>query len=105
MTKLIALSAVLLTVLMVPARANPYDDCILEHMDTAPNETAAYAIERACVSKTSVPIATTPDVLSTEGKARADHFNTGFGYSYGLLVMINNSTIFNITSSSWGSGT
>jgi hypothetical protein len=82
---------------MAPARANPYDDCILEHMSTAQNEAAAYAIERACISKTSVPITTTPDVVATEGKAWADYFNTGFGYSYGLQVTIKNVTTFNIT--------
>jgi hypothetical protein len=85
--KIDCVSAMLLTGLTAPARANPYDDCILEHMSTAQNEAAAYAIERACISKTSVPITTTPAVLATEGKAWADYFNTGFGYSYGLQVV------------------
>ena len=91
------LSTTLLTGLLAPARANPYDDCTLEHMSTAQNEAAAYAVERACISKTSVPITTTPDVLAREGKAGSDYFNTGFGYSYGLLVTIKNATTFNIT--------
>jgi hypothetical protein len=90
------LSAVLLTELMAPARANPYDDCILEHMSTAQIEAAAYAIERACISKTSVPI-TAPDVMATEAEAWADYFNTGFGSSYGLKVTIKNVTTFNVT--------
>ena len=57
-----------------PARVNPYDDCILEHTSTAQNEAAAYAIERAYISKTSIPITTTPASLATEGKAWADYF-------------------------------
>jgi hypothetical protein len=40
MTKVIGLSAVLLTGLTAPVRVNPYDDCIPEHMSTAQNEAA-----------------------------------------------------------------
>jgi hypothetical protein len=96
MTKFIA-SAVLLAALIAPARANPYDDCILEHMGTAKIEEAVYAVERACISKTSVPITSTFDELAREGRAWADYFNTGFGYSYGLQVTIKNTSPFNIT--------
>lgn len=40
----------------VPATANPYDDCILEHMANAQNKDAVYAIEKACINKTSIAI-------------------------------------------------
>jgi hypothetical protein len=35
----------------------PNDDRIMQYMRTAQNIEAVYAIERACVNKTSIPIA------------------------------------------------
>jgi hypothetical protein len=53
---MIRLAGLGLLLLSTSAFANPYDDCILQHMGTAQNKDAVYAIERACISKTSAPI-------------------------------------------------
>jgi len=86
-----------LLLLTVPALANPYDDCILQHMGTAQNEAAVHAIERACIGKTSVPIP--PDDNFAGGIAAAvGNFSTGSGApEYGLLVTLKNTTKLNIT--------
>jgi Rap1a immunity proteins len=79
------------------AGTHDYDDCILEHMGTAQNESAAYAIQRACISKASIgltPISTPSDLDAT---AWAGSFNVINSWNYGLLVRIKNSTSFNIT--------
>jgi hypothetical protein len=71
-----------------PALANPYDDCILQHMGTAQNKAAVDAIERACIAKTSIAIPR-EEVANFEGgmNAHVGNFNTGFGsLEYGLLV-------------------
>jgi hypothetical protein len=75
-TKLCTAVAVGLTILSHPALANPYDDCILQHMGTAQNQAAVYAIERACIDKSSVPIP--PDDNFGGGlNANVGEFNTG----------------------------
>jgi hypothetical protein len=82
-----------------PALANPYDDCILQHMGTAQNKDAAYAIERACISKTSVVIPL-EEVRNFEGGIRGNvgQFNVGSGYpEYGLLIEFKNTTKYDIT--------
>jgi hypothetical protein len=87
-----------LTILSHPALANPYDDCILQHMGTAQNQTAVYAIERACIDKTSVPIA--PDDNFAGGlNANVGEFNTGDigGPEHGLVVTMKNTTNYNVT--------
>lgn len=96
--KLCVVMAVGWLMLSVPAVANPYDDCVLEHMVTAQNQAAAYAIERACISKTSVPIPPTDDFAGGLGADLGD-FNTGnpFQLEYGLAVTLKNTTGFNIT--------
>jgi hypothetical protein len=83
--------------LSAPALANPYDDCILQHMGTAQNQAAVYAIERACINKTSMPIP--PDDNFAGGlTAAVGNFNTGFGaLEYGIVVTLKNTTNFNIT--------
>ena len=66
----------------------------------AQNEVAAYSIQRACISKTSIPITRTFDATTDlNAIAWPGNFNTGFvgGGGYGLLVSIKNSTSFNIT--------
>jgi hypothetical protein len=82
-----------------PAVANPYDDCILQHMGTAQNEAAVNAIERACIAKTSIAIPR-EEVGNFESGTNASvgQFNTGYGsLEYGLLVELKNTTKFNIT--------
>jgi hypothetical protein len=94
-TALAAACASLLRTL--PALANPYDDCILQHMGTAQNKAAVHAIERACIGKTSIPIP--PDDNFAGGIAAAvGNFNTGSGApEYGLLVTLKNTTNLNVT--------
>ena len=77
--------------------ANPYDDCILQYMGTAQNQAAVYAIERACMGKTSVSIP--PDDNFTGGlSADVGNFNIGFGgLEYGIVVTMKNTTNYNIT--------
>jgi hypothetical protein len=83
-------------ILAVPALANPYDDCILQHMGTAQNEAAVNAIESACIAKTSVAIP--PDDFRGGIDADLGNFNTGSGtLEYGLVVTLKNTTNFNIT--------
>ena len=97
-TKLCTAVAVGLTILSHPALANPYDDCILQHMGTAQNQAAVYAIERACIDKSSVPIP--PDDNFGGGlNANVGEFNTGGigGPEHGLVVTMKNSTNYNIT--------
>lgn len=94
---LVGLLTVTLAVPTVKGHTNPYDDCILEHMATAQNKTAANAIERACISKASIPITRTFDAADLDARAWAGKIRTGFGEGYGLLVRIKNSTPFNIT--------
>ena len=81
------------------AVADPFDECILQHMGTARDQAAVYSIERACISKTSVAIPYDPDF---EGalSANVGSFNTGSGASinYGLVITLKNTTKFNITS-------
>jgi hypothetical protein len=99
-SKFCAVSAAVFALLTAaaPAFANPYDDCILQHMGTAQNETAVNAIERACIDKTSTAIP--PDENFAGGLGgELGKFNTGSGASveYGLLVTFKNTTNFNIT--------
>ena len=97
-TKLCTAVAMGLTILSHPALANPYDDCILQHMGTAQNQTAVYAIERACIDKTSVPIP--PDDNFAGGlNANVGEFNTGDigGPEHGLVVTMKNTTNYNVT--------
>jgi hypothetical protein len=82
-----------------PALANPYDDCILQHIGTAQNKAAVDAIERACIAKTAIAIPR-EEVSNFEGgiNARVGQFNAGFGsLEYGLLVEFKNTTKYNIT--------
>jgi hypothetical protein len=86
------------SLLTAPAIANPYDDCILQHMGTAQSDTAVNAIERACIDKTSVVIP--PDDNFAGGlDAGLGKFNTGSGAAvdYGLLVTMENSTHYYVT--------
>src|SRR5580704_11295989 len=88
----------MLSLLTVPALGNPYDDCILQHMGPAQNQAAVYAIERACIAKTSIAISR-DEVANFEVAANASvgTFNTGFSLENGLLIELKNTTKFNIT--------
>jgi hypothetical protein len=91
---------VTLAAALAPAHANPYDDCILEHMGTAQNEAAAHSIQRACISKSSISITRTFDpTADLNAMAWPGNYNTGYidGWKYGLLVRIKNLSTFNIT--------
>jgi hypothetical protein len=84
--------------LTAPAVANPYDDCILQHMPTAQNDAAVRAIERACIDKTSVPIPA-DNHFAGGLSAGLGRYNTGDGVAdnYGLLVTMKNTTDYNVT--------
>jgi hypothetical protein len=78
--------------------ANPYDDCILQHMGTAQNNAAVNAIERACISKTSVAVLQEETEMFEGETASVGRYNMGQGsLEYGLLVELRNTTKFNIT--------
>ena len=77
-----------------PAKANPYDDCILEHMANTQTREAVYAIERACISKTSVKI--TEEKLTIDS-AYAGTYNNGYQAVKGLVISATNNTVFAIT--------
>ena len=82
-----------------PAYADGYDNCILAHMGSTQNQTAAYAIERSCVNSASVPIP--EDRIGTTGMnvtAWAGQYNLGYGYlQSGMVLQIKNDTEYNIT--------
>jgi len=81
------------------ASANPFDDCILKFMGTAQNESAVYAIERSCISKTSIDIPEDEGKkLSQEAKAFPGTYNLG-GYTpeTGLVIHVKNTTGFAVT--------
>jgi hypothetical protein len=82
-----------------PASANPYDDCVLQHVGSAQNQTAVYAIERACINKTSVPMSLTDSgTILDSSRAWAGSFNMGSGYLQpGMVFEITNDTHFDIT--------
>jgi hypothetical protein len=117
---LVGLLTLMISAPVVQAYANPYDDCVLEHLPSAQSEAATFAIERACISKTSIPLNITDvpaDLYAKEArtiddmKARASglaylhgmawvaHFLSPdrLNLIYGLLVEIKNSTSFAIT--------
>lgn len=82
-----------------PAFANPYDDCILQYMGSAKEQSAVYDIERACISKSSVVL--TQDQIKDINNPLAypGSYNTGYGYlENGLVIEFNNFTSFDITS-------
>jgi hypothetical protein len=95
-----ALVAAIVTLVASAAtgHANPYDDCVLEHMGTAQNEAAVHSIQRACISKSSIVITRIFDpTADLDAKAWPGNYNTGYGWKYGLLVRIKNLSTFNIT--------
>jgi hypothetical protein len=78
------------------ASANPYDDCILQYMGKAQDRGAVYAIERACISKTTVPIPNDPSFAGLS--ANLGSFNMGFGsLAWGLVITLKNTTAYSIT--------
>jgi hypothetical protein len=87
-------------VLSTPAVANPYDDCILQHMPTAQNDAAVRAIEMACINKTSVEIPWAQSEVS-DTSAKIGMYNTGWGpvapNVYGLVVTMKNTTTYYVT--------
>jgi len=78
------------------ANANPYDDCILQHMASTQNETAAFAIESACISKSSI---TVPNpVFLPDVKIYGGEFYVGDLYPRtGFVVKFKNSTGYDAT--------
>jgi hypothetical protein len=89
-----------LLLLAAPALANPYDDCVLQHMGNAQIEVAVNAIERACIAKTSIPVSQDEarKLLDGQTTALAGKFNVGgFTPERGLLVELKNTTSFDIT--------
>ena len=82
------------------ANANPYDDCILQYMAGAQNQTAAYAIERACISKTTVavPVDILPAWNESQVSSTAGDFNVGAGHlERGIVIWITNPIPFDLT--------
>lgn len=82
------------------AWANTYDDCILAHMAGAQNQTAAYAIEKACIKSSSVSINSFDpgEVFGTHGWASAGSFNLGYiEQRVGLRITLTNDTSYDVT--------
>ncbi len=102
MTRITPIAVIAATLHASQALANPYDDCILQYMAGAQNQTAVYAIERACISKTSVPVPDTYQAALNAGSGAAyGTFNIGSGsLETGILISIKNSTPFDITEAS-----
>jgi hypothetical protein len=85
---------VCLGISMGVASASPYDDCILQYMGNAQNKEAVYAIERSCISKSSVPISEKLTINS----AHSGSYNNGFGSTVkGLVLSIVNNAAFDVT--------
>ncbi|MGF6875085.1 hypothetical protein [Paraburkholderia sp. MM5477-R1] len=79
------------------AFANPYDDCILQNMKGAKTKEMVFAIERACIGKTSVDI---PDKVSTlrQVNAFSGNYNTGYGdKGTKFLIKLENTLPYDIT--------
>jgi hypothetical protein len=76
---------------------NTYDDCILQHVPSAPNTAAVYAVERACIRESSIDIPS--GVALSNVIAYAGRYNNGSGTlgSNGLVISFVNSTKFDIT--------
>ena len=83
-----------------PAYANSYDDCILRYVAGAQNQTAVYAIERACISKTQVLIPNTfSKAVTNASPAYYGSYNIGDGTGLQLvfLISLKNVTPFDLT--------
>lgn len=83
------------------ARANAYDDCILQYMGGAQNQTAAYAIERSCISKVSVNL----NAIQLQGMLKSiflinvGSFSAGYTTPLvGMLIRLDNNGPAPITS-------
>jgi hypothetical protein len=85
----------------VTVHANAYDDCVLRYMGGAQNQTAAYAIERSCISKVSVSL--DPTHLLAMQKSifliNVGSFTAGYATPIaGLLIRVENNGPTPITS-------
>jgi hypothetical protein len=79
----------------VVATADPYDDCVLEHIGAATIRDAALAIERACINKTSVEIDDKNQLVSR--LLSNDKVSLVTGKNYGLLITTENDGDYAIT--------
>ena len=86
-----------LAVVVAPrAKANAYDDCILQHMANTQNQTAAFAIESACINKASVLVPN--PVTLPGGRIYGGAFYVGqIEPSNGFVVVFTNSTPYDAT--------
>lgn len=88
--------ATFLLAITTEANANPYDDCILQHMTNTQNQTVAFAIESACISKSSVAL-TRPEFIA-DSKIYGGEFYVGDIYPRkGFVVKFKNSTNYDAT--------
>lgn len=77
------------------ARANAFDDCVLENMRGTTSDLAAKSIKVACLRKSSVDISK-EDLVGISG--RAEYADWGPQYGKGFLLQLENNTAYIVTS-------